>query len=150
VFQPLSIAARKTIDEAGHSIQRVVVGIAHDHMLPEDYADMVERLGNPRPPMPKGLEIVDEIDFVASMQLAESMTDVAAVHLADLMLNGKEEIDWVAGYAAIEVVEHDLQGRNLDGRELDWWSKKEMGISKRRPTALRSSALALGTERRPV
>jgi hypothetical protein len=84
------------------------------------------------------------------MQLAESMTDVAAVHLVDLMLNGNEEIDWVAGYAAIEVVEHDLQGRNLDGRELDWWSKKEMGISKRRPTALRSSALALGTERRPV
>jgi hypothetical protein len=150
VFQPLSIAARKTIDEAGHSIQRVVVGIAHDHMLPEDYADMVERLGNPRPPMPKGLEIVNGIDFVASMQLAESMTDVAAVHLVDLMLNGKEEIDWVAGYAAIEVVEHDLQGRNLDGREARLVVEERDGDFKATATALRSSALALGTERRPV
>jgi hypothetical protein len=128
VFQPLSIAARKTIDEAGHATQRVVLGIAHDHMLPEDYADMVERLGHPRPPMPKGLEIVNGIDFVASMQLAESTPDVArAVHLVDLMLDGDEEIDWIAGYAAIEVIEHDLRGRSLDGRQLGWWSKKEIG-----------------------
>lgn len=41
------------------------------------------------------------------------------------MLEGDDEIDWVAAYSALEVIEHDLRDRGLDGQALGWWTKKE-------------------------
>jgi hypothetical protein len=41
------------------------------------------------------------------------------------MLKGDDEIDWTAGYATLEIVEHDLRERGLDGRTLGWWTKLE-------------------------
>jgi hypothetical protein len=126
VFEGVSIAAIKSFDETGHATQRVFIGTAVDHMLPEDFADMVERLGYDRPPMPKGLEIVNALDFAASISLTETHPEaMRAVHLVDLMLQGDDEIDWVAGYAALEVVEQDLRVRGVDGQALGWWTKQE-------------------------
>jgi hypothetical protein len=49
----------------------------------------------------------------------------ALLHLVDRMLEGDEEIDWVAAYSALEVIEQDLRSRGLDGQALGWWTKKE-------------------------
>jgi hypothetical protein len=60
-------------------------------MLPEDYADMVERLGHPRPPQPAGIEVVNALEFESVTALAETHPDVGRVlHLIDLMLVGDE------------------------------------------------------------
>ena len=128
VFEGVSIAAIKSFDETGHATQHVFAGAATGHMLPEDFADMVERLGYDRPPMPKGVEIVNALDFAASISLAETHPEVMrAIHLVDLMLRGDGEIDWVAGYAALEVVEQDLRVPGLDGQALGWWTRQESG-----------------------
>lgn len=120
-FGGLSIASIKSIDAAGKTSHQLFAGIAYDHMLPEDYADMVERLGHPRPPLPAGLEVVNALEFESVMALAETHPDVGRVlHLIDLMLVGDEEIDWVTGYAALEIVEEDLRARGLDGQALGW------------------------------
>jgi hypothetical protein len=42
------------------------------------------------------------------------------------MLEGDEEIDWVAGYAALEIIKQDLQRREMDGRALRWWTRREL------------------------
>lgn len=126
VFEGVSITAIKSFDETGHATQRVFVGAAVDHMFPEDFADMVEELGYDRPPMLKGIEIVNGLDFAASISLAETHPEVMrAIHLVDLMLQGDDEIDWAAGYAALEVVEQDLRVRGLDGQALGWWTRQE-------------------------
>jgi hypothetical protein len=125
-FEGVSVAGIKSFDETGKATNRVFVGPAYDHMLPEDFADMVERLGYERPPMPKGVEIVNALDFASSMSVTETNPEVVrAVHLVDLMLRGDEEIDWVAGYAALEVVEQDLRARGTSGQTLRWWTRKE-------------------------
>ncbi len=125
-FEPISVAAVRSFDEDGNVTQVAFLGTAYEHMLPEDYADMVERLGHPRPPLPKGLEIVNGLDLTALMELADSRPEATrAIHLVRLMLQGDEEIDWAAGYAAVEVVEHDLSAKGLKGSKLGWWTKKE-------------------------
>ncbi len=75
------------------------------------------------------------------MALAEAHADVARVlHLLDLMLVGNEEIDWVAGYAALEIIEQDLRARGVDGHALGWWTKAE----RQRFKATANSPEALG------
>jgi hypothetical protein len=144
-FKGLSIKAIKSFDSTGRAAQQVFTGIAYDHMLPEDYADMVERLGHPRPPLPEGLDVVNALEFEPVMTLAEDHPDVARVlHLIDLMLVGDEEIDWVAGYAAMEIIEQDLGARAVDGHALGWWSNAERARFK----ATANSPEALGTRAR--
>jgi hypothetical protein len=127
VFEGVSITAVKTLDENGWASQRVFVGTAVEHMLPEDFADMVERLGHKRPPLLKGIEIIDALDFAASMKLSETKPEaMRAIHLVDLMLQGDDEIDWAAGYAALEIVEHDLICQGSNGKDLGWWTKNEI------------------------
>ncbi len=126
-FEGVAITTIKSFDENGRPTQHVFLEPAREHMLPEDFADMVERLGHERPPMPKGLEIVNALDVAASIGLATTQPEVMrAVHLVDLMLQGDDEIDWIAGYAALEIVEHDLQVRKLDGQKLGWWTRREL------------------------
>jgi hypothetical protein len=96
-------------------------------MLPEDDADTVERLGQPRPALPAGLEVVDALDCAAVARLAEQNHEVRRVlQLIEQMLDGDYEIDWAAGYSALETIKHDLATRALDGRELGWWTKAEL------------------------
>ncbi len=120
-------------------------------MLPEDYADMVERLGHPRPPLPAGIEVVNALEFESVMALAETHPDVGRVlHLIDFMLVGDEEIDWVTGYAALEIVEEDLRARGLDGQALGWWTNADAQDSGPPRTVRRHWATALGTGSGPA
>lgn len=115
-------------------------------MLPEDFADMVERLGHPRPALPEGIDVVNALEFEPVMTLAKDHPDVARVlHLVDLMLVGDEDIDWVAGYAALEIIDQDLRARQVDGHALGWWTKAERG----RFHATANSPEALGVRARP-
>jgi hypothetical protein len=126
-FEGVAITTIKSFDENDQQTQHVFLEPAREHMLPEEFADMVERLGHRRPPMPKGIEVVNALDIAASISLATTQPEVMrAVHLVDLMLHGDDEIDWIAGYAALEIVEGDLQVRKLDGQELGWWTRREL------------------------
>jgi hypothetical protein len=125
-FERVEVSKIVTIDSDGRTAQRVFVGTAYDHMLPEDFADMVERLGQPRPALPVGLDVINALSGEAITSLASGSPEVARVlHLVDRMLEGDEEIDWVAAYSALEVIEQDLRSRGLDGQALGWWTKKE-------------------------
>lgn len=127
VFEGVSITSVKSLDKEGRTTQHVFVGTAVGHMLPEDFADMVERLGHERPPLPKGIDVIDGLDFAASMKLSETKPEaMRAIHLVDLMLRGDDEIDWAAGYAALEIVEHDLISEGSNGKDLGWWTKNEI------------------------
>jgi hypothetical protein len=125
-FGGVSVSKTMTIDDEGRKAQRVFAEPAYDHMLPEDYADMVERLGHPRPELPAGLDVINALEGEAVTTLAATNPEVARVlHLVDLMLEGDDEIDWVAGNSALEVIEHVLHSRGLKGPTLGWWTKKE-------------------------
>jgi hypothetical protein len=126
-FEGVKIEAIRSFDEKGRATQRAFLGIAYDHMLPEDYADMIERMGRPRPPLPKGIEVINGLKLADLIGVAENRPDaVRAVRLVDLMLQGDEEINWAAGYAAVEIVVHGLRSRGVDGRQAGWWTKKEL------------------------
>jgi hypothetical protein len=125
-FEGVSASAIRSFDSAGGAAQHVFVGPAVEHMLPEDFADMVERLGHARPAPPAGLEAINALDGAAVTALAETNPDVGRVlHLVDLMLEGDDEIDWVAGYSALEAIEHDLASRQMNGQDLGWWTNTE-------------------------
>ena len=51
-----------------------------------------------------------------------------------------KQIDWGAGYSALEAIEHDLSARGVDGHARGWWTNKERENFKK--TA--NSAEALG------
>jgi hypothetical protein len=125
-FEGVATKGVRSFDSSGREAQHVYVGTAHDHMLPRDFADMIERLGHPRPPLPVGLDVIEALDGRAVTVLAESNPIVARVlHLVELMLEGDEQIDWSAGYSALEAIEHDLSARGVDGHARRWWTNKE-------------------------
>jgi hypothetical protein len=125
-FERVAVKTVRSFDSAGTETQHAFVGTAYDHMLPRDFADMVERLGNPRPALPVRLDVIEALDGAAVTGLAGSNPLVGRVlHLVELMLAGDEQIDWVAGYSALEAIEHDLCARNVDGQARGWWTKRE-------------------------
>ena len=115
------------VDSGGRVTQYVFPGPAVEHMPPESFADMVERFGFQRPPLPLGIEVINSLNLAAVNDLAETNPDVGRIlHLVALMLEGDDEIDWVAGYSALEAIKHDLGGRQLDGKKLGWWTDAEL------------------------
>ena len=125
VFEGVSVTTIKALDPTGREHLHVFVGRAVDHMLPEDFADMVERLGHPRPDPPEGWETIKALDLQAVSDLARTDARVIrALRLVELSIEG-EEFDWVTGYAALEVVEEDALDRGYDGQALGWWSRNE-------------------------
>jgi hypothetical protein len=52
-YEGIAVKTVQNIDSSGGIGQVVFAGPAYDHMLPEDFADMVERLGFPRPRFPR-------------------------------------------------------------------------------------------------
>jgi hypothetical protein len=125
-FEAVEIAGVRTIDSTGKETQRAFPPPIVDHMPFEDFADMVERQGHPRPPAPIGLDDVNALDGEAVTALAAENPDVALVlRLVDDMLAGDDEIDWRAAYSALEVIERDLHDRGENGRDLGWWTRKE-------------------------
>jgi hypothetical protein len=125
-FEGVSVSTTKSFDPAGGETLRLTIEPAFEHMLPEDFANTSERLGFPRPALPAGLEVINALDGAAVIALAEANPEVGRVlHLVDLMLEGDDEIDWVAGFSAVEVIEQDLASRQVKGQALRWWTNAE-------------------------
>jgi hypothetical protein len=144
-FEGVEVRAVRSFDSTGAETQHVFVGTAYAHLQPREFADMVERLGHPRPSLPTGLETIEALDASAVTELAELNPVVGRVlHLVDHMLEGDAQIDWGAAYSALETVEHDLHARGVDGRALGWWTRRER--EQFRSTA--NSAEALGVAAR--
>ena len=144
-YEGVKVTSVRSIDSTGTEAQVVWMDAAYTHMQPREYADMIERLGHPRPPLPTGLEVVEALDAGTVTKLAESNPVVGRVlHLVELMLEGDEQIDWGAAYSALEAVEHDLHSRGVDGHTLGWWTHRERDDFK----ATANSAEALGVAAR--
>jgi hypothetical protein len=127
-FKGVMVIDRQSVDADGNITGHIYVDSATGHMLPEEFANFVESLGYERPPMPKGLEHIEHLDFGHALEAAESTPAVArVVQLVDLMLTDDDEINWSAAYAALETIEHELEGHGVDGQALGWWSKAERG-----------------------
>jgi hypothetical protein len=125
-FEGVSVPAIKSFNPARGATQHAFLGTAVGHLPPEDFADMVERLGHPRPALPAGIEVINALDGAAVTDLAETNPEVGRVlHLIDLMPEGDHEIDWVAAYSAVEAIEQDLTRRHMDGVALGWWTNAE-------------------------
>ena len=125
--------------------QVVFVGTAYDHMLPEDFADMLERLGYPRPELPVGVEDVNALDLAKVAALSDDDPEVARVlHLIELMLEGDDDIDWAAGYSALEVVDQYARRLGESGQALGWWTRNEI----ERFTQMANSVEAVGIRSR--
>lgn len=144
-FEGVEITQWSTVDAEGKTTQRVFVGPAVAHLLPEEFADMLERQGLPRPKMPKGLDAINALEGEAVATLAAANPRVALVlRLVDDMLAGDDEIDWGAAYSALEVIEHDLHTRGKDGRDIGCWTTGERD----RFSATANSVEVLGNQAR--
>jgi hypothetical protein len=140
-FEGVDVSKIVSIDPEGRTTHRAFAERGAGHMRFEDFANMVERLGEPRPEPPAGLDVINALEAEAVTTLAATNPEVARVlHLVDLMLAGDEEIDWVAAYAALEVIEQDLANRQVDGQALGRWTGAERG----RFTGTANSAALLG------
>jgi hypothetical protein len=87
---------------------------------------MMEGLGYERPPLPDGLIDINALDLSAVLELAEEHPEVVRVlRLVELMLAGDDQIDWAAGYAALEIIDECARDRGVDGETLGWWIRQE-------------------------
>ena len=57
-FAAVEIAGLRTVDSDGRETQMVFPGSIHGHLPWDQYADMVEKLGSPRPDKPVGLDTI--------------------------------------------------------------------------------------------
>jgi hypothetical protein len=125
-FYGLSESGIRAIDADGSEEEYVFLERAVHHMEPHEFADMVERQGHRRPALPSGWDLVGSMELDSVLATAERHPDVVRVlRLIKLMLVGDDDIDWAVAYAALEIIEHDLHRRGVDGRALGWWSKAE-------------------------
>jgi hypothetical protein len=144
-FEGVDLKTVRSYDSTGAETQHVFAGTAYAHLQPREFADMVERMGHPRPPLPTGLDVIEGLDAGRVTDLAGSNPVVGRIlHLVVLMLEGDAQIDWGAAYSALEAIEQDLHERGVDGRALGWWSRSERDDFK----ATANSAEALGVEAR--
>jgi hypothetical protein len=142
----VTVKTVRYFDSAGRPGGQVVfVRTAYDHMLPEDYADMVERLGFPRPELPVGVGDVNALDLARVTSLSDDDPEVARVlHLVELMLQGDEEIDWAAGYSALEIIDQYARRLGQSGQARGWWTRNEF----ERVTQMANSVEAVGIRSR--
>jgi hypothetical protein len=144
-FEGVEVKAVRSFDSTGVETQHVFVDTVYAHLQPRERADMMEKLGHPRPPLPAGLEVIEALDAGAVAKLAESNAVVSrVVHLVELMLEADAQIDWGAAYSALETIEYDLHSRGVDGRARGWWTRGEREDFK----ATANSAEALGVASR--
>lgn len=115
-FEGVAIKSIRSVDPAGPETQHAFLEPAYDHMSARDYARLAARSGLPSRPLPAGLEVIEALDGPAVTALADSTPVVGRVlHLVELMLEGDEQINWGAGYSALEAIEQDLRLRGVDG-----------------------------------
>jgi hypothetical protein len=141
----VSIRSIRQFDADSTPTEVIYVDSAVEHLLPEEFADMVERMGHQRPKAPEGWDDIKALELGRLAEYAGEHSDVGRVlHLVDLMLVGDKEIDWAAAYSALEIIEQDLQTRGLKAQELGCWTAKERG----RFRATANSPEVLGTRAR--
>ena len=140
-FQGISLKGGVKYEAASGASGQVVFGeAAYDHLTPQEFGDLVEQLGHPRPAPPFGYAEVEALDVAQVTELADGDSIVARVlRLVDLMLVGDEDIDWSAAYAALETIEADAG----DARR-DWYSTAQ----RRRFTGTANSVEAVGDQSR--
>jgi len=125
-FTALTIRGVSYVAQDGSAGQVWFGSASHTHLPPDEFGDLMERLGRKRPNLPKGLEDVNALDPTVVVDLAAHQPEVARVlHFVELMLAGDEEIDWAAGYAALEVIEQSAKDQGVSGHELGWWTQPE-------------------------
>lgn len=135
-FEGVSLKGTKYESASGQKGQVVFINPAYAHLTPQEFGDMVERLGHPRPPLPFGHADVEALDLAHVTALADRDATVARVlRLVDLMLDGDEDIDWSAAYAALETIEADAGQAHRD-----WYSRGQ----RRRFTSTANSIEAVG------
>ena len=127
-YEGITVKRVSYLDSTGVEAGQVVfAGTAYDHMLPEEYADLMERLGHPRPDPPAGIDDINALDLGAVAALSSKHPQVARVlRLVEFTLEGDDQIDWAAGYSALELIEKDTYRRGVSGDELGLWTRKEM------------------------
>jgi hypothetical protein len=127
-FEGIAIKRVCYLDSSGVVAGQVVfVGTVYDHMPPEEYADLMERLGRPRPDSPPGIDDINTLDLSTVAALSTKHPQVARVlRHVELMLVGDDQIDWAAGYSALELIEKDTHRHGVSGRQLGLWTRKEL------------------------
>jgi hypothetical protein len=145
-YEGVTVTTVKYLDSEGHPGGQVAfINTAYDHMLPEDFADLVEGLGRPRPDLPDGVEDVNALDLAIVTALSDDDPEVARVlRLVELMLEGDDDIDWAAGYSALEVIDQYARRQGADGQALGWWTGNEFD----RFTRMANSVEAVGIRSR--
>lgn len=110
------------VDSDGRHGQVVFVDTGYAYLEPEEFSDLVERLGTERPTLPNGLSDIRALDARRVLDLTETRPEIARVlRLIDLMLVPDGQIEWAAGYATLEVIEQSARDYGVDGESLGWW-----------------------------
>jgi hypothetical protein len=134
----LPIARAFDLMPTGAETQHVFVGTAYAHLQPREFADIIEKMGHPRPELPAGLEVIEVLDASAVAELARSQPVVSRVlHLVELMLEGDAQIDWAAAYSALEASSTILATAVSIAARLGGGRVASARTSRRRPTAQR-------------
>ncbi len=130
-FRRIEIARIASVDSSGREGQHVFIDPAHAHLLPEEFADMVERMGHPRPSPPEGWEEIKTLNLQAVSKLAEADDEVAQVlHLLDVALEDDADLDWKVAYLAFELIKEDLDQRGIDGQAIGVWTDSRRRLFK--------------------
>ncbi len=63
-FAGVKVGDVRYFDPDGRDCGQVVfAGTAYGHLTPEEFADMMERLGHPRPAPPEGIEYINALNL---------------------------------------------------------------------------------------
>lgn len=121
-FGCLDAGETSYVDSDGRHGQVVFVDTGYAYLEPEEFSDLVERLGFERPSLPNGLSAIRALNAKGVLELTETHPEIARVlRLIDLMLVADGQTDWAAGYAALEVIEQSARDHGVDGESLGWW-----------------------------
>lgn len=122
-FGGLDAKGTSYVASDGQHGQVAFVDTAYAYLEPEEFGDMMERLGFERPSLPDGLNEIRALDVSRVLELAEARPEVARVlRLIELTHVGDGQIDWVAGYATLEIIEQSAYDHEVNGELLGWWA----------------------------
>jgi hypothetical protein len=139
VFERVELDFISMFSADGKESRSIQPASAHAHLLPEDFADLVEKLGHPRPDPPDGWEEIKALDLPAALAAASGDDEIARVlHFVDLALEHHADLDWAVAYLAVERIEEDLASRSTNGKAAGLWSESEH-------TRFRRTANSFGT-----
>lgn len=147
-FEFRGVRHRRTysIDAAGERLEFFSIGINPSVMTWELYAKQYRREVGVEPERPEALDAVGALDPSHAQDVGQRHPTVARglQLLTRAFRDSDEGFDWVAGYAALEVVDDLLRVDHQDGEELGLWNKDERSAF----TTTANSPLVLGLRSR--